>query len=111
MSGAYQGGWECLIFIIRDRTYKHKYQHFYINHINPKNIFCKERAKGRGWAIVLFSLCLEIEPLNININIFILVKDMYSKKYLFEGIPLSKYICILVFIEEIKNKQKKSKNL
>ena len=79
MSGAYQVV-GCLIFINRDRTYKHKYQHFYINHINPKNIFCKERAKGRGWAIVLFSLCLEIEPLNININICISVKDMYLRK-------------------------------
>ena len=100
-------------FIIRDRTYKHKNQYFYINHINPKNIFCKERAKGRGWAIVLFSLFLEIEPLNININIFISVKDMYLKKIFlraYQGGRSAKYIYILVFIEELKT-NKKSKNL
>ena len=67
--GRPRGGGKIFIFvIIRDRTFKLRYQYFHIYLRSSKKIFF---AWGGGK--FLFSLLLEIGPSNLNINISILI--------------------------------------
>ena len=82
MAGARKGGGQIYIFsIIKDRTFKHKYQYLRIIQRNSMKIFCQGRPRGRG-AIFIFSLFLEIGPTNINFNIFIYIRDMFFLIYI-----------------------------
>ena len=92
MSGAYQEGvGGCLIFINRDRTYKHKYQHFYINHINPKNIFLQGTCQGEGMGNCFIFIMFRDRTFKHKYQYFHISQRYVFKKNIFEG-RSAKYI-------------------
>ena len=65
-----------IFFIIRDRTFTHKYLNFHVNQRIKKKYFLARGVPDgrRDEKTFLFSSLLEIGPSNLNFNISILIK-------------------------------------